>query len=58
MAKKQLQYRMHDPNPPGVTADFLLGLFLEVNRPAAEEIIRQALCPASPPELGEPAKQR
>ena len=40
--KQKLNYRFHDPNPPGVTADYLIKLLVEVNMPKAEAAIRAA----------------
>ena len=40
--KPKLNYRFHDPNPPGVTADFLVRLFAEVNVPKVEAAMRAA----------------
>ena len=40
--KPKLNYRFHDPNPPGVTADFLVHLFAEVNAPKVEAALRAA----------------
>ena len=34
--------KLHYPNTPEATADFLVKLFIEVNQPKVEQIIRQA----------------
>lgn len=42
MQKRKLNYRIHNPNSPEKTADFLIRLFVEVNQPKVEEAIRRA----------------
>lgn len=42
MQKRKLNYRIHNPNSPEKTADFLVKLFVEVNQPKVEEAIRRA----------------
>ena len=42
MQKRTLNYRFHNPNPAEKTADVLIKLFVEVNRPKVEDAIRQA----------------
>lgn len=42
MQKRTLNYRFHNPNPAERTADVLIKLFVEVNRPKVEDAIRQA----------------
>lgn len=42
MKKPKLHYTFHNPNTPEATADFLVKLFIEVNRPKVEQVIRQA----------------
>ena len=41
LKKRKLNYRIHNPNPEDVTADFLLKLFVEVNAKKVEKIIRE-----------------
>lgn len=36
MKKQKLQYHFHNPNTDEDTADFLLRLFVEVNRPKVD----------------------
>ncbi len=44
MAKQQkLTFRFHNPNSDEVTADFLIKLFAEVNRPRVERLILEAI---------------
>ena len=38
--KKQLNYRFHNPNPPEVAAEYILKVFIEVNKPKVE--VREA----------------
>ncbi len=45
--KPKLNYRFHDPNPPGVMADYLVKLLVEVNMPKAEAAIRAAAAEAA-----------
>lgn len=40
--KAKLNYRFHNPNTPEATADFLVKLFVEVNKPKVEAAIRAA----------------
>ena len=42
MKKPKLHYTFHNPNSPEDTTDFLVKLFIEVNRPKVEQVIRQA----------------
>ena len=44
MARKQrkLTYRVHDPNPPEVLAAHLEQLFIEVNKPKVDRVLREA----------------
>ena len=42
MKKPKLHYTFHNPNGPEETAAFLIKLFIEVNQPKVEQIIRQA----------------
>lgn len=39
---KELNYRFHDPNPPEVTAEYILKVFIEVNKPKVERAVREA----------------
>lgn len=39
---KKLNYRFHDPNPPEVTAEYILKVFIEVNKPKVERAVREA----------------
>lgn len=41
--RPKLNYRFHDPNPPGVLADYLVKVLVEVNMPKAEAAIQAAL---------------
>lgn len=43
VAKQQLQYQFHNPNTVEDTADFLLHLFVEVNRPKADRAVQSGL---------------
>lgn len=40
--KKKLNFRFHDPNPPGVSAEYILKELIEANKPKAERAIREA----------------
>ncbi len=40
--KKQLNYRFHNPNPPEVAAEYILKVFIEVNKPKVERAVREA----------------
>ena len=42
MKKRKLNYIFHNPNTPEATADYLLKLFIEVNKPKVEAAIRKA----------------
>lgn len=42
MKKRKLNYIFHNPNTPEETADYLLKLFIEVNKPKVEAAIRKA----------------
>ena len=42
LKKPKLHYTFHNPNGPEETAAFLIKLFIEVNQPKVEQIIRQA----------------
>lgn len=49
MRETRLSYSFHNPNTVEVTADFLLRLFVEVNRPKVDAAIRKTA--ESVPEL-------
>lgn len=42
MKKRKLNYRIHNPNPADVTADFLLKVLIEVNAEKVERVIKEA----------------
>ena len=42
MSKKKLNYRLHNPNPDSQTANYILKVFLESNRPKVENAVQQA----------------
>ena len=46
MKRPKLTYTFHNPNTVEATADFLVKLFVEVNQPKLEEILRlcEKLC--------------
>ncbi len=56
MKDRRSVYRFHDPNPPAVTAEHILRLFIEVNAGKVEDAVRRALLPA--PEPGDDPKGR
>ncbi len=39
---KKLNYRFHNPNPPEVAAEYILKVFIEVNKPKVERAVREA----------------
>lgn len=41
MKKQKLNFRFHDPNPPGVAADAILHLLVEANMGKLEKAIRE-----------------
>lgn len=43
MKKRKLNYRIHDPNPPEVTAEVALKIFIEVNMVKVEAAIQREL---------------
>lgn len=43
VAKQQLQYQFHNPNTVEDTADFLLHLFVEVNRPKVDRAVQSGI---------------
>ncbi len=49
MKETKLRYCFDNPNPLELTADYLIKLFVEVNREKVDEVIRQAT--QSQPEL-------
>ena len=40
--RRKLNYRFHDPNPVGVTANYLLQILIEANSQKVEWAIQQA----------------
>lgn len=42
MRTRKLNYRFHNPNPAGVTADYILKVFMEVNEKKVEQAIKTA----------------
>lgn len=38
--KKKLNYRFHNPNSADVTVDYLLKVFMQVNIPKVEKVVR------------------
>ncbi len=42
MKKSKMQVRFHNPNTAEATADYLLRLFIEVNRQKAEQAVAAA----------------
>jgi len=49
MRNQKLTYRFHDPNPPGVAADYILKVLIEANAPKAEQAIREAMAATAQP---------
>ena len=43
MAKMKLNFRFHDPNPPGVAAEYIAKVFVEVNRKKVDRLIREEM---------------
>lgn len=43
MKKRKLNYRIHDPNPPEITAEVALKIFIEVNMVKVEAAIKREL---------------
>ncbi len=43
MKKRKLNYIFHNPNTPEATADYLLKLLIEVNKPKVDAAIRNAV---------------
>lgn len=58
MAKQKLNFRFHNPNTAGATADYILKMFIEANREKVKQAIQAATdvtpaasmtdCPAEP----------
>ena len=46
--KRKLNYRFHNPNPPEVTADYILKVLIEANSEkverAIQEVANQVIC--------------
>ena len=42
MKRRKLNFRFHDPNPPEVAAQYILGLLIEANAAKVENAIRKA----------------
>ena len=42
MKERKLNYRIHDPNPAAVTADYLLKVLIEANMSKVEMALREA----------------
>ena len=40
--ERKLNYRIHDPNPAAVTADYILKIFIEANTGKVEAAIQNA----------------
>ena len=38
----KLNYRFHNPNPPDMTADYILGILIEANRKKVESAIQSS----------------
>lgn len=43
MKKAKLTYTFHNPNPAGVTAEFLLKVFVEVNLPKVQVAVYRSV---------------
>ena len=46
--KRKLKYRIYDPNPAEVTAEYIAQVLIEVNRRKIESRLREALPPGAP----------
>ena len=46
--KRKLNYRIHDPNPVEVTAEYIAQILVEVNRQKIEFRLREATPPRDP----------
>ena len=57
MRRKQLTYTFVNPNTAEVTADALLKVFIEVNRPKADAAIRRALQEPDAPQEAPPEQR-
>ena len=43
MKKRKLNYRIHDPNPPALSAEVVLKIMIDVNRAKVEAAIQHEL---------------
>lgn len=43
MKKRTLNYRIHDPNPPALSAEVVLKIMIDVNRAKVEAAIQREL---------------
>ena len=43
MKKKKLNYRIHDPNPAEVTAEYIAKILVDVNRSKIEALLAEAV---------------
>ena len=50
--KRKLNYRIHDPNPAEVTAEYIAKVLAEVNRQKIELRLREATPPGDPTQNG------
>lgn len=41
MGKAVLNFRFHNPNPPEVTADYILKILIEANRKKVEDVLKR-----------------
>ncbi len=41
MRKQKLNYRFHNPNPADVTADYILKIFMEVNKKKVDQALKE-----------------
>ena len=57
MSRPKLTYTFVNPNTAEVTADALLKVFLEVNRPKADAAIRKALQEPDAPQKAPPEQR-
>ena len=53
MKKRKLNYQIIDPNPAAVTAEYILQVFIEANRPKVEAAIAKAAMEADKNHSGE-----
>lgn len=58
MKKQKLNFRFHDPNPPGVAADAILHLLVEANMGKLEKAIREAAEAAEQEKSENPKKPK